>query len=99
MDDLALKLDELLRTNDYAVFCGYRDFLKDLAVDHAATEWKRFQKMLADGSHPPTAEADNVFMLEQLTEMNRDIVYTSSTNQSNVLYQSLVDNDVKWMVN
>lgn len=53
MDDLARKLDELLKTNDYAVFTGYRDFLKDRAMEHAATEWKRFQKMLADGSHLP----------------------------------------------
>ena len=29
MDDLAQKLDELLKANDYAVFTGYRDFLKD----------------------------------------------------------------------
>lgn len=53
MDDLARKLDELLKTNDYAVFPGYRDFLKDRAMEHAATEWKRFQKMLADGTHLP----------------------------------------------
>lgn len=53
MDDLARKLDELLKTNDYAVFEGYRDYLKDRAMEHAATEWKRFQKMLADGSHLP----------------------------------------------
>lgn len=55
MDDLAQKLDELLKTNDYAVFPGYRDFLKDRAMEHAATEWKRFQKMLADGTHLPVA--------------------------------------------
>lgn len=55
MDDLAGKLDELLKTNDYAVFSGYRDYLKDRAMEHAATEWKRFQKMLADGTHLPTA--------------------------------------------
>jgi hypothetical protein len=53
MDDLARKLDELLKTNDYAVFTGYRDFLKDRAMEHAATEWKRFQKMLSDGTHMP----------------------------------------------
>jgi hypothetical protein len=53
MGDLARKLDELLKTNEYAVFEGYRDFLKDRAMEHAATEWKRFQKMLADGSHLP----------------------------------------------
>lgn len=53
MTDLAQKLDELLKTNDYAVFTGYRDFLKDRAMQHAATEWGRFQKMLADGTHLP----------------------------------------------
>jgi len=29
---------------------GYRDFLKDRAVEHAMAEWERFKKMLADGS-------------------------------------------------
>ncbi len=55
MDDLATKLDELLKTNDYAVFTGYRDFLKDQAMKHAETEWERFHKMLADGTHLPVA--------------------------------------------
>ena len=55
MDDLAAKLDELLKTNDYAVFGGYRDYLKNRAMEHALHEWKRFQKMLADGSHMPLA--------------------------------------------
>jgi len=55
MDDLARKLDELLKTNDYAVFQGYRDYLKDRAMEHAAAEWALFQKMLADGSHLPAA--------------------------------------------
>lgn len=59
MDDLSCKLDELLKTNDYAVFSGYRDFLKDKAMEHAKTEWTRFQKMLADGSHLPTAIGDS----------------------------------------
>ncbi|MEJ7925990.1 RhuM family protein [Sphingobium sp. AN641] len=57
MDDLALKLDELLKTNDYPVFNGYRDYLKDRAMEHAETEWKRFQKMLADGSHLPASSS------------------------------------------
>ena len=55
MDDLANKLDELRKTNDYAVFEDYRDYLKDRAMEHAATEWKRFQKMLTDGTHLPVA--------------------------------------------
>lgn len=59
MDDLAQKLDELLRTNDYAVFGGYRDYLKDRAMEHADKEWRRFQKMLADGSHLPKAPKVN----------------------------------------
>ena len=50
MDDLAAKLDELLKTNDYAVFTGYRDFLKDRAMEHAKTEWGRWQKLLTKGT-------------------------------------------------
>ncbi len=53
MDDLTNKLDELLKTNDYAVFTGYRDYLKDRAVEHAVAEWERFKRMLASGSHLP----------------------------------------------
>jgi hypothetical protein len=57
MDDLAKKLDELLTTNEYPVFGGYRDYLANAAKAHAEAEWKRFQKMLADGSHLPVAKA------------------------------------------
>lgn len=57
MDSLAQKLDELLKTNDYAVFAGYRDYLKGPAMEHAAKEWKLFQKMLADGTHLPITPA------------------------------------------
>lgn len=57
MDDLAAKLDDLLKTNEYAVFSGYRDYLKDRAMEHANKEWKRFQKMLADGSHMPAVSS------------------------------------------
>ena len=42
MEELATKLDALLQTNDYAVFRGYRDFLKDRAMQHADVEWKRW---------------------------------------------------------
>lgn len=58
MEDLSAKLDELLKTNEYPVFGGYRDFLKKRAMDHATTEWKRFKKMLADGTHMPMALPD-----------------------------------------
>ena len=56
MDELSAKLDSLLATNEYPVFSGYRDYLKKAAAEHAAKEWKRFQKMLADGSHLPVAK-------------------------------------------
>lgn len=50
MDELAAKLDALLHTNDYAVFAGYRDFLKDHAMQHAEVEWKRFKATLPSGA-------------------------------------------------
>lgn len=53
MDDMSAKLDELLKTNDFALLTGYRDFLKDRAMEHALSEWGRFRKMLEDGSHMP----------------------------------------------
>jgi hypothetical protein len=42
MDALAHKLDALLATNEYAVFPGYRDYLKGRAMEHAEVEWKRW---------------------------------------------------------
>jgi hypothetical protein len=41
---------------DMILSVGYRDFLKDRAMEHAETEWKRFQKMLADGTHLPAVK-------------------------------------------
>lgn len=56
MDDLGKKLDQLLSTNDYAVFKGYegRDYLKDRAMDHARQEWDRLRKLIKSGEHLPT---------------------------------------------
>jgi len=50
MDELAGKLDALLQTNDYAVFGGYRDYLKDRAMHHAEVEWARFKAALPNGA-------------------------------------------------
>ncbi|NTS64176.1 virulence RhuM family protein [Sphingomonas sp. HHU CXW] len=50
MNELAAKLDALLETNEYAVFPGYRDFLKDQAMRHAEVEWDRFKKALPVGA-------------------------------------------------
>jgi hypothetical protein len=42
MAELGKKLDELLRVNDYAVFTGWKDFLKDKAIRHAQAEYAMF---------------------------------------------------------
>jgi hypothetical protein len=42
MKELMKKLDELMKVNDYPVFLGYKDFLKDRAIRHAQAEYVRF---------------------------------------------------------
>jgi hypothetical protein len=42
MADLAKNLDELLKFNEYPVFKGYKDFLKDKAIRHAQAEYAMF---------------------------------------------------------
>lgn len=55
MNDLGGKLDQLLSTNDYAVFDGYegRDYLKDRAMEHARLEWNRLKALIKSGEHLP----------------------------------------------
>lgn len=55
MLDLGRKLDQLLSTNDYAIFKGYegRDYLKDRAMEHAQREWARLKELLKSGEHLP----------------------------------------------
>lgn len=53
MHDLSGKLDALLETNDYAVFPGYRDFLKERAVEHAEIEWHRWSDAMSKGEALP----------------------------------------------
>jgi hypothetical protein len=55
MANLAAKLDQLLETNEYAVFGGYRDFLKDRAMEHAELEWHRWSEAVARGVQLPAA--------------------------------------------
>lgn len=43
MASLQDKLDELLRFNGLPVFDGYRDFLKEEAMDHAQREWEYYK--------------------------------------------------------
>lgn len=53
MDELATKLDKLLATNDYPVFAGYRDYLKNRAMDHAEREYARLLDAIKSGKHLP----------------------------------------------
>jgi hypothetical protein len=46
MKELGRKLDDLLRVNDYPVFDGYKDYLKDRAIKHAQVEYARFSLRL-----------------------------------------------------
>lgn len=55
MADLSRKLDALLETNEYAVFPGYRDYLKDRAMEHAEIEWHRWSDAVARGAMLPAA--------------------------------------------
>ncbi|MFC7399572.1 RhuM family protein [Chelatococcus sp. GCM10030263] len=42
MEELDQKFDALIRVNDYPVFPGYKDYLKDKAVRHAQAEYAKF---------------------------------------------------------
>lgn len=42
MEDLHNQLDTLLEVNGYPVFDGYKDFLKDEAMNHAQSEYETF---------------------------------------------------------
>ncbi|WP_339373655.1 RhuM family protein [Xenorhabdus cabanillasii] len=44
MHSLHAQLDRLLTLNDYDVFPGYQDYLKDTALDHARQEFERYKK-------------------------------------------------------
>jgi hypothetical protein len=57
MADLAAKLDQLLATNEYPVFPGYRDYLKARAMDHAEREFARWIEAVRAGKFLPTPKA------------------------------------------
>ena len=44
MKSLHAQLDRLLTLNDYAVFSGYTDYIKDEALDHASIEFELYKK-------------------------------------------------------
>ncbi|MER9061402.1 RhuM family protein [Mesorhizobium sp. M0698] len=47
MADLTTKLDSLLSVNDYPVFKGYKDYLRDKAINHAKAEYAMWQRRLS----------------------------------------------------
>lgn len=57
MAGLSQKLDELLATNEYAVFPGYRDYLKVRAMEHASVEWHRWTEAVGKGEIQPVIAA------------------------------------------
>lgn len=44
MESLHLQLDRLLTLNDYPVFEGYKDYIKDQAIQHARIEYGQYKK-------------------------------------------------------
>ena len=55
MGELSTKLDELLKFNEYPVFKGYKDYLKDKAVRHAVAEYAMFLMRLKKEDVKPIA--------------------------------------------
>lgn len=46
MDSLHEQLDRLLTLNDYPVFDGYQDYLRDEAIEHAERELERYRQRM-----------------------------------------------------
>lgn len=44
MESLHLQLDRLMAVNDYPVFEGYKDYIKDQAMRHAKLEYEQYKK-------------------------------------------------------
>jgi len=55
MKELTLKLDQLFAINEYPVFNGYGDFLRDKAKEHAEIECHLLMDRVAKGEHLPAA--------------------------------------------
>lgn len=72
MDSLHQQLDRLLTLNDYSVFQGYKDYLKDEALSHAEQEYRLFHKRLKieslgyeyDVDALSNGEYDDILMME-----------------------------------
>jgi hypothetical protein len=51
MADLTAKIDQLFAINDYPVFPGYQDYLREKAKEHADIEWHLMIERLRTGEH------------------------------------------------
>jgi hypothetical protein len=51
MDELTKKLDQLFEINEYPVFPGYQDYLRNKAEQHAQEEWKLLMQRIQNGEH------------------------------------------------
>ena len=51
MADLTLKIDQLFAINEYPVFPGYQDYLREKAKEHAEVEWHLMKERLRTGEH------------------------------------------------
>lgn len=57
MAELTKKLDQLMAINEYPVFPGYSDYLREKAKEHAEIEWHLMMDRLRSGEHLPPAAA------------------------------------------
>lgn len=56
MKELTTKLDQLFAINEYPVFQGYTDALREKAKDHAEVEWHRLMELIRTGQHLPAPD-------------------------------------------
>jgi hypothetical protein len=60
MDSLHGQLDRLLTLNDYPVFDGYQDYLRDEAIAHAERELRDYQKRMTIESQGMEYDAETL---------------------------------------
>jgi hypothetical protein len=57
MADLNKKIDQLFAINEYPIFPGYDDYLREKAKEHAEIEWHRLMERVRSGEHLSPAAA------------------------------------------
>ena len=51
MADLTKKIDQLFSINEYPIFPGYTDYLREKAKEHAEIEWHHLMERIRTGAH------------------------------------------------